>query len=176
MKFDNTEDIILNKGYAGALEVIEKLRLTGKNSTNFFNKLELQNYGSAIRRAESSIKQASKFLDVLMITDKSKSLMVEIFKEFFKSYIKLKHNVPQTKDVVANFLRYYSVLMDYEISTQRVTKIKNKYLKIKEDGLKFILSNRKSIHMTFVSYINLDIAKKMLDRQLENGFKLKTLG
>lgn len=163
MKNKILEDTILNKGSAGALEVIEKLRSTGKNSRNNFNKLELQNYGSAIRRAESSVKQASKFLDVLMITDKSKSLMVEIFKEFFKSYIKLKHNIPQTKDVVANFLRYYSVLMDYEISTQKVTKIKNKYLKIKEDGLKFILSNQKSIHMTFVSYINLQTVTRMVD-------------
>ena len=163
MKNKILEDTILNKGSAGALEVIEKLRLIGKNSRNNFNKLELQNYGSAIRRAESSVKQASKFLDVLMITDKSKSLMVEIFKEFFKSYIKLRHNIPQTKDVVANFLRYYSVLMDYEISTQKVTKIKNKYLKIKEDGLKFILSNQKSIHMTFVSYINLQTVTRMVD-------------
>lgn len=163
MKNKILEDTILNKGSAGALEVIEKLRSTGKNSRNNFNKLELQNYGSAIRRAESSVKQASKFLDVLMITDKSKSLMVEIFKEFFKSYIKLKHNIPQTKDVVANFFRYYSVLMDYEISTQKVTKIKNKYLKIKEDGLKFILSNQKSIHMTFVSYINLQTVTRMVD-------------
>lgn len=163
MKNKILEDTILNKGSAGALEVIEKLRSTGKNSRNNFNKLELQNYGSAIRRAESSVKQASKFLDVLMITDKSKSLMVEIFKEFFKSYIKLKHNIPQTKDVVANFFRYYSVLMDYEISTQKVTKIKNKYLKIKEDGLKFILSNQKSIHMTFVSYINLQTVTRMID-------------
>jgi len=157
------EDTILNKGSAGALEVIEKLRSTGKNSRNNFNKLELQNYGSAIRRAESSVKQASKFLDVLVITDKSKSLMVEIFKEFFKSYIKLRHNIPQTRDVVANFLRYYSVLMDYEISNTKVIKIKNKYLKIKEDGLKFILSNQRSIHMTFVSYINLQTAMKMAD-------------
>ena len=163
MKNKILEDTILNKGSTGALEIIEKLRSTGKNSRNNFNKLELQNYGSAIRRAESSVKQASKFLDVLMITDKSKSLMVEIFKEFFKSYIKLKHNIPQTKDVVANFLRYYSVLMDYEISTQKVTKIKNKYLKIKEDGLKFILSNQKSIHMTFVSYINLQTVTRMVD-------------
>jgi prefoldin subunit 5 len=163
MKNKILEDTILNKGSAGALEVIEKLRSTGKNSRNNFNKLELQNYGSAIRRAESSVKQASKFLDVLMITDKSKSLMVEIFKEFFKSYIKLKHNIPQTKDVVANFFRYYSVLMDYEISTEKVTKIKNKYLKIKEDGLKFILSNQKSIHMTFVSYINLQTVTRMVD-------------
>jgi hypothetical protein len=163
MKNKILEDTILNKGSAGALEVIEKLRSTGKNSRNNFNKLELQNYGSAIRRTESSVKQASKFLDVLMITDKSKSLMVEIFKEFFKSYIKLRHNIPQTRDVVANFLRYYSVLMDYEISTQKVTKIKNKYLKIKEDGLKFILSNQKSIHMTFVSYINLQTVTRMVD-------------
>jgi len=163
MKNKILEDTILNKGSAGALEVIEKLRSTGKNSRNNFNKLELQNYGSAIRRAESSVKQASKFLDVLVITDKSKSLIVEIFKEFFKSYIKLRHNIPQTRDVVANFLRYYSVLMDYEISTQKVTKIKNKYLKIKEDGLKFILSNQKSIHMTFVSYINLQTVTRMVD-------------
>lgn len=163
MKNKILEDTILNKGSVGALEVIETLRSTGKNYSNLFNKLELQNYGSAIRRAESSVKQASKFLDVLMVTDKSKSLIVEIFKEFFKSYIKLRHNVPQIKDVVANFLRYYSVIMDYEISTQKVTKIKNKYLKIKEDGLKFILSNQKSIHMTFVSYINLQTATRMVD-------------
>jgi hypothetical protein len=147
MKIDNIEDTILNKGSTGAHEVIETLRSTGRNSSNLFNKLELQNYGSAIRRAEISVKQASKFLDVLMIKDKSKSLMVEVFKEFFKTYIKLKHNIPQTKDVVANFIRYYSVLLDHEISNTKVTKIKNKYLKIKEDGLKFILSNQKSIHI-----------------------------
>ena len=133
MKNKILEDTILNKGSTGALEIIEKLRSTGKNSRNNFNKLELQNYGSAIRRAESSVKQASKFLDVLMITDKSKSLMVEIFKEFNKEiqdclddpYTDYSddYKLPNLKDINSDDINYETAFhLDIGSASEKVSE------------------------------------------------------
>jgi hypothetical protein len=138
-----------------------------------FSAFELKNYGSAIQRAEGSLKQASNFLDLIQGQGESKYIMAAVFKQFFNSYVRQFKVLANAKDVAADFALYYMMLLDKEIATKKTTLTKNKYIKIKDEGLKFISSNQRSIYMTVASYMNLQAAKNIIIRQLE---KVKTIG
>jgi len=134
-----------------------------------FNDLELNHYGSAIRRAEGSLKQSSSFLDLIQNEGESKYVMSTLFKQFFNSYVRERKILVNVKDVANNFAQYYLSLLDKEIESKKNDLVKNKYIKIKKDGLRFIAANQRAIYMTVASYINLQTAKNMVIRQLEKN-------
>ena len=136
-----------------------------------FNMSELRNFKMSINKAEGSLKQASKFLDAMAGTDRY-SFNV-IFKQFFNTYIRAGRNIPSVNTVVADFAAYYENLMDKEIQKKKGDATKNKWIKIKMDGLKFIAANKQSIYMTAASYKNLTAAKLIVIRKLE---KVKDIG
>ena len=136
-----------------------------------FNMAELRTFKSSINKAEGSLKQASKFLDAMVGTDRY-SFNV-IFKQFFNTYIRAGRNIPSVNTVVADFAAYYEKLMDTEIQKKKTDSAKNKWIKVKTDGLKFIAANKQSIYMTAASYKNLTAAKLMVIRKLE---KVKDIG
>ena len=136
-----------------------------------FNMAELRTFKSSINKAEGSLKQASKFLDAMAGTDRY-SFNV-IFKQFFNTYIRAGRNIPSVNTVVADFAAYYEKLMDTEIQKKKTDSAKNKWIKVKTDGLKFIAANKQSIYMTAASYKNLTAAKLMVIRKLE---KVKDIG
>lgn len=139
-----------------------------------FNNLELSHYGSAIRRAEGSLKQSSKFLDLIQNEGESKYVMATLFKQFFNSYVRERKILTNVKDVSNNFAQYYLSLLDKEIDSKKNDVVKNKYIKMKKDGLGFIFANQKAIYMTVASYINLQTAKNMVIRQLEKNRSIGT--
>lgn len=128
---------------------------------------ESSKLNSLINRAEGSLKQASKFLDVLGKTGQSKFMMSILFKQFFNSYIRQGKRFGSAREVGANFAKYYSVLLDKEVATKKTQNTKDKYLKLKMDGLKFIKMNERSIYFTVASYMNLVEAKNFVIRKLE---------
>lgn len=134
-----------------------------------FNDLELNHYGSAIRRAEGSLKQSSSFLDLIQSEGESKYVMSTLFKQFFNSYVRERKVLVNVKDVANNFAQYYLSLLDKEIESKKNDSVKNKYIMIKKDGLRFIDANQRAIYMTVASYINLQTAKNMVIRQLEKN-------
>jgi hypothetical protein len=136
-----------------------------------FNVAELRNFKMSINKAEGSLRQASKFLDAMAGTDRY-SFNV-IFKQFFNTYIRAGRNIPSVNTVVADFAAYYENLMDKEIQKKKGDATKNKWIKIKMDGLKFIAANKQSIYMTAASYKNLTAAKLIVIRKLE---KVKDIG
>ena len=136
-----------------------------------FNMAELRTFKSSINKAEGSLKQASKFLDAMAGTDRY-SFNV-IFKQFFNTYIRAGRSIPSVNTVVADFAAYYEKLMDTEIQKKKTDSAKNKWIKVKTDGLKFIAANKQSIYMTAASYKNLTAAKLMVIRKLE---KVKDIG
>ena len=139
-----------------------------------FNNLELSHYGSAIRRAEGSLKQASEFLDLIQNEGESKYVMATLFKQFFNSYVRERKILVNIKDVSNNFAQYYLSLLDKEIDSKKNNVAKDKYIKIKKDGLRFISANQKAIYMTVASYVNLQTAKNMVIRQLEKNRSIGT--
>ena len=136
-----------------------------------FTPQELTKFSSAVSRAEGSLKQASKFLDVMKGSDRY--AFNAIFKQFFNTYIRGGRSIPTTNRVVGDFAKYYSELIDKEIQKKKTPSAQQKWTKVKEDGLKFIAANQRSIYMTVASYKNLTEAKLMVIRQLE---KVKDIG
>jgi hypothetical protein len=136
-----------------------------------FNTQELNKFKLAINRAEGSLKQASKFLDVMKGSDKYAFNI--IFKQFFNTYIRGGTSIPAVNKVVADFGNYYAMLIDKEINTKKTPAAKSKWEKVKNDGMKFIATNQRSIYMTVAAYKNLTEAKLMVIRHLE---KVKDIG
>lgn len=138
-----------------------------------FTEEELRNYNSEVNIAEGSLRQASKFLDVLTATGESKFLMSSLFKRFFNSYISKGVAMPNTRTVANEFSTFYSNLLDKEILSKKTKAAQDKYLKIKTEGLQFIKTNDRAIYMTVASYMNLQKAKTIIIRQLS---KVNTFG
>ena len=130
-----------------------------------FNMAELRNFKLSINKAEGSLKQASKFLDAMAGTDKYSFNVV--FKQFFNAYVRSGAMIPPVNQVVGDFANFYNALLDKEINSKKSEKGKQKWMTVKNDGLKFIRSNQKSIYMTAASYKNLTTAKLIVIRKLE---------
>ena len=138
-----------------------------------FTQAELQKYTAAVNKAEGSLKQASKFLNILGETGQGKFLLSTLFKQFFNTYIRQGKSIPNVNRVIQEFSGYYRTLLQKEIDSKKTSTAKNKYVKIQEDGLKFIESNKRDIYFTIASYSNLQSAKGIVIKKLE---KVKTLG
>ena len=136
-----------------------------------FTPQELVQFTASVKRAEGSLKQASKFLDVMKGSDRY--AFNAIFKQFFNTYIRGGSAIPSTNKVVGDFARYYSQLIDKEIQKKKTPSAQQKWMKMKDDGMKFIAANQRSIYMTVAAYKNLTTAKLMVIRQLE---KVKDIG
>jgi hypothetical protein len=132
---------------------------------------DLIKFKAAVNRAEGSLKQASKFLDVMKGGDRY--AFSAIFKQFFNTYIRGGSAIPSVNKVVTDFAKYYSALIDKEINTKKTPSAKQKWEKVKQDGMKFISTNERSIYMTVAAYKNLTEAKLIIIRQLE---KVKDIG
>ena len=132
-----------------------------------FTRNEMYQYNSLVNRAEGSLKQSSKFLNILKDTGTSRFIMATLFKQFFNRYIREGKKLGSVRSVALDFAAFYSALMDKEIVTKKTEKSKNVYRKMKQDGLMFIASNQKSIYFTIASYMNLQTAKNFVIRKLE---------
>lgn len=141
-----------------------------------FTQQEKNAYNLLVNSAEGSLKQASKFLNVLNTQDKFS--MNAIFKQFFNSYIRSGAKFGTVNETIASFAAYFSQLVDKEIASKKTKATQDKYNKIKLDGLKFIQTNRSSIYYTIASYFNLLKAKDFVIKKLSSvntfGTFLKT--
>ncbi|WJZ48362.1 hypothetical protein [Synechococcus phage DSL-LC02] len=141
-----------------------------------FTPQEKITFNLLLNRAEGSLKQASMFLNVLNTRDKFS--MNGIFKQFFNSYIRSGAKFGSVNDTIANFVTYFSQLVDKEIASKKTKASQDKYKKIKDDGLKFIKVNKNSIYFTIASYFNLIKAKDFIIGKLSSvntfGTFLKT--
>lgn len=137
-----------------------------------FSLSQNRNYRSLINRAIGSLKQASSFLDLLSQTGESKFIMSAMFKQFFNKMIRKGQAVTNTKRVAADFALFFSAKMNEEILSKKSATAKDKYLKMKDDGLQFIAANEHAIYFTVASYINIRAAKKVIIDQLN---KVRTI-
>ena len=49
------------------------------------------------------------------------------------------------KDVMNDFIKYFYFTLDKEIKSNKSEVLKNKYIKIRKNGLQYIIDNKKSI-------------------------------
>jgi len=158
--------------YQGHKEVtVFSSDFTDTSGSANFTTAELTKFKSTVNMAEGSLRQASKFLDVMKGSDRY--AFNAIFKQFFNTYIRGGTTIPSTNKVVSDFATYYMTLIDKEINSKKSDKGKKKWEDVKMNGLKFIAANQKSIYMTVASYKNLTASKLMIIRKLE---KVKGIG
>jgi|TARA_B100001093_G_scaffold202176_1_gene194198 hypothetical protein len=141
--------------------------------SSLFSSNEKARYLAAVNKTEGSLKQASKFLDILNGKQDGRFLFSALFKQYFNSFIRGGKKIQNVQVVAMGFTKFYTDLLDKEIATKKQEGTKKKYKLIKTEGLKFLKVNYRAIYMTVASYMNLIAAKNMVIRQLE---KVKGIG
>ena len=134
---------------------------------------EKTTYANLVNRTEGSLKQASRFLDLMKVNDMNKFTLNYMFKTFFNSYIRQGKTLIGARNTARDFAQYFSNALDKEIDKKKMKATKDKYLELKNKGLKFISDNQQAIYMTVASYMNLQAAKNFMIRKLQ---KVNTFG
>ena len=134
---------------------------------------EKNTYMNLVNKTEGSLKQSSRFLDMMKTNNMNKFTLNIMFKTFFNSYIRQGKTLIGARNTARDFATYFSNALDKEITTKKMKTTKDKYLDIKNKGLKFISDNQQAIYMTVASYMNLQAAKNFMIRKLQ---KVNTFG
>ena len=134
---------------------------------------EKTTYANLVNKTEGSLKQASRFLDMMKTNNMNKFTLNIMFKTFFNSYIRQGKTLIGARNTARDFAMYFSNALDKEIATKKMKTTKDKYLELKNNGLKFISDNQQAIYMTVASYMNLQAAKNFMIRKLQ---KVNTFG
>ena len=130
-------------------------------------------YANLVNKTEGSLKQASRFLDMMQTNNMNKFTLNIMFKTFFNRYVREGKTLIGARNTARDFAQYFSNALDKEIATKKMKSTKDKYLELKNRGLKFISDNQQSIYMTVASYMNLQAAKNFMIRKLQ---KVNTFG
>ena len=130
-------------------------------------------YTNLVNKTEGSLKQASRFLDMMKTNDMNKFSLNIMFKTFFNRYVRQGKSLVGARNTARDFAQYFSSALDKEIGTKKMKATKDKYLEFKNKGLKFISDNQQSIYMTVASYMNLQAAKNFMISKLQ---KVNTFG
>ena len=138
------------------------------SGSSTFNKGELKQFDALIRMAQGSLSKAKPMLDEMSKSSMSDQLSVGYrLKTFFNSYIR---NSKQGMDKVAvmqkSFRDYYESFIQAEIDSKKTPKGKEKYIKAKEDGLRFIDRNKTALYFAIASHISLANCKNSLISKL----------
>ena len=134
---------------------------------------EKTTYANLVNKTEGSLKQASRFLDLMKTNNMNKFTLNIMFKTFFNRYVREGKTLIGARNTARDFAMYFSNALDKEIETKKMKTTKDKYLDIKNKGLKFISDNQQAIYMTVASYMNLQAAKNFMIRKLQ---KVNTFG
>jgi len=130
-------------------------------------------YANLVNKTEGSLKQASRFLDMMQTNNMNKFTLNIMFKTFFNRYVREGKTLIGARNTARDFAQYFSNALDKEIATKKMKSTKDKYLELKNKGLKFISDNQQAIYMTVASYMNLQAAKNFMIRKLQ---KVNTFG
>lgn len=146
-----------------------------KNASGEANmtRAEKTSYTNLVNKTEGSLKQASRFLDLMKTNNMNKFTLNIMFKTFFNTYVRQGKTLIGARNTARDFAEYFSNALDKEISTKKMKTTKDKYLELKNKGLKFISDNQQAIYMTVASYMNLQAAKNFMIRKLQ---KVNTFG
>ena len=130
-------------------------------------------YTNLVNKTEGSLKQASRFLDLMKVNDMNKFTLNIMFKTFFNTYVRQGRSLVGARNTARDFAQYFSNALDKEIDKKKMKATKDKYLELKNKGLRFISDNQQAIYMTVASYMNLQAAKNFMIRKLQ---KVNTFG
>jgi len=130
-----------------------------------FNTSEVATFDNIIAMAEGSLSKAGPLLNDFNTTD---PLAVGFrLKSFFNFYIKnSKGSMDKVKDLMDMFRSYYYNTVQQEVDAVSKDETKNKYRKIRDEGINYIDRNRQALYFAIASYVSLQRAKDFLIRKL----------
>ena len=77
-------------------------------------------YTNLVNKTEGSLKQASRFLDMMKTNDMNKFTLNIMFKTFFNRYVREGKSLVGARNTARDFAAYFSNALDNEISTKKM--------------------------------------------------------
>ena len=92
---------------------------------------EKTTYANLVNKTEGSLKQSSRFLDMMKENNMNKFTLNIMFKTFFNRYVREGRNLIGARNTARDFASYFSNALDKEIATKKMKTTKDKYLELK---------------------------------------------
>ena len=137
-----------------------------------FNFGEKQKYDAAIRRAEGSIKKASRMMNNIQSGKKPLMLDTEFLK-FFNGYVREGREIPSVEKAYSDYITHISSEFDKAIGKVKSPKAINTKAEAYAQQTLFIIKNKEDIKMLIAAYMNLQYCKNMLVSKLKKVSSLR---
>ena len=155
------------KGQGPASIFLASASYQDTSGSSTFNKGELNRFDALIRMAQGSLSKAKPMLDEISRNSTDPLSVGFRLKTYFNFYIKnSKSGMDKVKVMQAGFRDYYANILQAEIDAKKTDKGKEKYIKAKAEGLKFIDRNKTALYFAIASHISLANAKNFLIQKL----------
>ena len=155
------------KGQGPASVFLASASYQDTSGSSTFNKGELSRFDALIRMAQGSLSKAKPMLDEISKNSSDPLSVGFRLKTYFNYYIKnSKSGMDKVKVMQAGFRDYYANILQQEIDAKKTDKGKEKYIKAKAEGLRFIDRNRQALYFAIASHISLANAKNFLIQKL----------
>ena len=122
---------------------------------------EKNTYDSAVNKAEGSLKQASRVLDMIQTGKKNLQIDTE-FKKFFNKYVKSGNNIPSVDKAYKDFIEHLKGEFQKAIDKVKTDAAKTKKAVDLMEKLDKMEKNKQGFKMVIASYMNLQVAKNIL--------------
>ena len=137
------------------------------SGSSTFNKGELSRFDGLIRMAQGSLSKAKPMLDEISKNSSDPLSVGFRLKTYFNFYIKnSKSGMDKVRVMQAGFRDYYENILQAEIDAKKTDRGKEKYIKAKAEGLRFIDRNKSALYFAIASHISLANAKNFLISKL----------
>jgi len=155
------------KGQGPASIFLASASYQDTSGSSTFNKGELSRFDGLIRMAQGSLSKAKPMLDEISKNSSDPLSVGFRLKTYFNYYIKnSKSGMDKVRVMQAGFREYYANILQAEIDAKKTDKGKEKYIKAKAEGLKFIDRNKTALYFAIASHISLANAKNFLIQKL----------
>ena len=123
--------------------------------------------------ANGSLKKAAPYLKIINKDRNDLSVSTQL-KIFLNTYIRGGEQIRDTKNVLARFEKYYSIVLQKKVDSVRTATAKKKWKEIKDTGLKELHANSTSLYFVIATYITFQSAKEMIIRKLQRAESIGT--
>jgi hypothetical protein len=151
---------------------IEKAEFKDIGGVASMTMTERNTYDAAVNKAEGSLKQSSRVLDMIQTGKKNLQLDTE-FKKFFNKYVKSGNNIPSVETAYTDFLDHLKQEFGKAIDKVKTDAAKNKKAVDLMEKLKKIEDNKQGFKMLIASYMNLQVAKNILVNKMKQVQSLR---
>ena len=151
------------KGGSNSRVWLASAQYNDTSGSSTFTKSELAKFDAQIRMAEGSLSKAKSVLDLMAQRSSDELSVAYRLKTYFNSYIRnTTGGMGKVRVMQKQFEDYYENFLQAEIDARKTPKGKEKFIKAKKDGLRFVKANQTAIYFAIASHITLGVAKNTL--------------